>query len=270
MTFLTYASVETVWSGRHVGRLACPVFWSKLAGIDNQYRDSGNNCLFNLDCRYAGCEDMDLGRFFRAVRKGDVQTVRRGLDAGVDVRARRTWLCWYEQTSLHVASWYGKTEVAKLLIEHGADLKARDQDQLTSLHWAAWRGHTGTCELLIRHGADVMARDQRRAKCLAPAERTALSRWTYRTLPQNVSHSPGGRPALSRGKSRTASCTLPQNVPRKSMRISWPVLYQCDLTRCDITSGVLAKASVPIAPVSVGDVAPAVPGRAGIGCRGHN
>ncbi|KAI8490557.1 hypothetical protein Bbelb_318250 [Branchiostoma belcheri] len=54
----------------------------------------------------------------------------------------------------------------------------------------------------------------------SPAERTALSRWTYRTLPQNVSHSPGGRPALSRGKSRTASCTLPQNVPRKSMRIS--------------------------------------------------
>ncbi|XP_078674577.1 uncharacterized protein LOC144912759 [Branchiostoma floridae x Branchiostoma belcheri] len=103
---------------------------------------------------------MDLGRFFRAVRKGDVQTVTRGLDAGVDVRARRTWLCWYEQTSLHVASWYGKTEVAKLLIEHGADLEARDQDQLTSLHWAAWRGHTGTCELLIRHGADVTARDQ--------------------------------------------------------------------------------------------------------------
>ncbi|KAI8515775.1 hypothetical protein Bbelb_065880 [Branchiostoma belcheri] len=54
---------------------------------------------------------------------------------------------------------------------------------------------------------------QRRAKCLAPAERTALSRWTYRTLPQNVSHSPGGRPALSRGKSRTASCTLPEDVP---------------------------------------------------------
>ncbi|KAI8514407.1 hypothetical protein Bbelb_087310 [Branchiostoma belcheri] len=60
-------------------------------------------------------------------------------------------------------------------------------------------------------------RTPRRAKCLAPAERTELSRWTYRTLPQNVSHSPGGRPALSRGKSRTASCTLPQNVPRKSM-----------------------------------------------------
>ncbi|KAI8505657.1 hypothetical protein Bbelb_168460, partial [Branchiostoma belcheri] len=64
--------------------------------------------------------------------------------------------------------------------------------------------------------------NQRRAKCLAPAERTALSRWTYRTLPQNVSHSPGGRPALSRGKSRTASCTLPQNFPRKLMQIQKP------------------------------------------------
>ncbi|KAI8521926.1 NACHT, LRR and PYD domains-containing protein 12 [Branchiostoma belcheri] len=64
----------------------------------------------------------------------------------------------------------------------------------------------------------------RRAKCLAPAERTALSRWTYRTLPQNVSDSPGGRPALSRGKSRTASCTLPQNVPRKLMPLGYMVM----------------------------------------------
>ncbi|KAI8510753.1 hypothetical protein Bbelb_116690 [Branchiostoma belcheri] len=50
---------------------------------------------------------------------------------------------------------------------------------------------------------------QRRAKCLAPAERTALSRWTYRTLPQNVSHSPAGRTALSRRTYRT----LPLDVP---------------------------------------------------------
>ncbi|KAI8508061.1 hypothetical protein Bbelb_143010 [Branchiostoma belcheri] len=66
-------------------------------------------------------------------------------------------------------------------------------------------------DIVIGWVADGKAHLTRRAKCLAPAERTALSRWTYRTLPQNVSHSPGGRPALSRGKSRTASCTLPQN-----------------------------------------------------------
>ncbi|XP_019636860.1 PREDICTED: death-associated protein kinase 1-like [Branchiostoma belcheri] len=133
---------------------------------------------------------MDLDTFYTAVQKGDVQTVRRGLDAGVDLRAQRRWsnrtalhvasehgrtevaalLIEHgadlkagdddDQTSLHVASRYGQTEVAALLIEHGADLEARDGYQDTPLHEAALGGHTGTCELLIRHGADVTARNE--------------------------------------------------------------------------------------------------------------
>ncbi|XP_019636854.1 PREDICTED: uncharacterized protein LOC109479344 [Branchiostoma belcheri] len=101
---------------------------------------------------------MDLDTFYTAVQKGDVQTVRRGLDAGVDLRAKRWWDS-SSQTSLHVASRHGRTEVATLLIEHGADLEARGWYHNTPLHEAALRGHTGTCELLIRHGADVTARD---------------------------------------------------------------------------------------------------------------
>ncbi|XP_078689232.1 death-associated protein kinase 1-like [Branchiostoma floridae x Branchiostoma belcheri] len=101
---------------------------------------------------------MDLDKFFAAVERG-VQTVRRGLDAGVDVRAKSTWDIW-ERTSLHVASESGQTAVAELLIKHGADQEARDRIQNTPLHDAAYRGHTGTCELLIRHGADVTARDK--------------------------------------------------------------------------------------------------------------
>ncbi|CAH1270821.1 DAPK1 [Branchiostoma lanceolatum] len=101
----------------------------------------------------AGSDDT----FYSAVREGDVQTVRRGLEAGVDVRVKRIW---YGLTSLHVASRYGQTEVAELLIENKADVDARDYSQFTPLHRAAGRGHPGTCELLIRHGADVTARDQ--------------------------------------------------------------------------------------------------------------
>ncbi|XP_078689039.1 death-associated protein kinase 1-like [Branchiostoma floridae x Branchiostoma belcheri] len=136
---------------------------------------------------------MDLDTFYWAVWRGDVQTVRRGLDAGVDVRVKGKWDVWDDQTFLHVASKHGQTEVAALLIEHGADLEARDKLDQTSLHvasdcgqtevaalliehgadletrgWAesrplhraAYRGHTGTCELLIRHGADVTARTE--------------------------------------------------------------------------------------------------------------
>ncbi|XP_078594977.1 uncharacterized protein LOC144872558 isoform X2 [Branchiostoma floridae x Branchiostoma japonicum] len=133
---------------------------------------------------------MDLDTFFTAVQEGDVQTVRRGLEAGVDVNAKRDdWLGEY-QTSLHVASQYGQTEVAELLIKNGANLEARGRldwtplhvasvtevaelliknganleargwDQSTPLHKAAAGGRTGTCELLIRSGADVTTKDK--------------------------------------------------------------------------------------------------------------
>ncbi|XP_078608413.1 uncharacterized protein LOC144880222 [Branchiostoma floridae x Branchiostoma japonicum] len=68
-----------------------------------------------------------------------------------------------DQTPLHAASWVGQTEVAELLIEHKAEVDARDiYREFTPLHVAAERGHAGTCELLIRHGADVMARTKDR------------------------------------------------------------------------------------------------------------
>ncbi|XP_035678814.1 GA-binding protein subunit beta-2-like [Branchiostoma floridae] len=109
----------------------------------------------------AGSEEMDLDKFYWAVEKGDVQIVRRGLEAGVDVNVKRDWRHWNDSTPLHVASKYGQTEVAELLIEHKAEVDARAELlQSTPLHWAALMGRTGTCELLIRHGADVMARNK--------------------------------------------------------------------------------------------------------------
>ncbi|CAH1270802.1 DAPK1 [Branchiostoma lanceolatum] len=106
----------------------------------------------------AGSEEMDLDTFYTAVEEGDVGTVRRGLEAGVDVRVKRKWGGLGDQTSLHVASEHGQTEAAELLIEYKADVNARDESQFTPLHLAAFWGHTGTCELLIRHGADVTER----------------------------------------------------------------------------------------------------------------
>eukprot|EP00058_Branchiostoma_floridae_P002023 XP_002587511.1 hypothetical protein BRAFLDRAFT_99404 [Branchiostoma floridae] len=143
------------------------------AEVDARDEVSRNNCVListrtvwlvvpNLTIWEAGCEEMDLDTFYRAVQEGDEQTVRRGLEAGVDVNVRRTWRGWDGQTPLHVASYNGQTEVAELLIGHKAEVDARSGQQDTPLHWAALMGHPGTCELLIRHGADVMARNKDR------------------------------------------------------------------------------------------------------------
>ncbi|XP_019620315.1 PREDICTED: death-associated protein kinase 1-like [Branchiostoma belcheri] len=94
-----------------------------------------------------------------------METVKRELQAqeGVKVRVKssREWDFVDDQTPLHVASRHGQTAVAELLVQHGANLEARDGLlQQTPLHIATKQGHTATSEVLIRFGADIMAQDK--------------------------------------------------------------------------------------------------------------
>ncbi len=53
----------------------------------------------------------------------------------------------------------GRTEVAALLLERGADIDAKGVFGGTGLHWSAIKGHRETVELLLSHGADLSVRD---------------------------------------------------------------------------------------------------------------
>eukprot|EP00435_Cladocopium_sp_Y103_P070755 s254_g36.t1 len=64
--------------------------------------------------------------------------------------ARRTWL----NSMLLQAS---NASMAKLLLEHGADVEAAQTDGGTALMCAAQGGHEAVANLLIQHGADVRA-----------------------------------------------------------------------------------------------------------------
>ena len=44
------------------------------------------------------------------------------------------------RTSLHRASERGHVDLARFLIEHGADAAAQDEDWTTPLHWASKQG----------------------------------------------------------------------------------------------------------------------------------
>jgi ankyrin repeat protein len=67
-------------------------------------------------------------------------------------------------TPLHLASFFGHEEVAKILLARGADVNARSRStrfakENTPLHAAAANRQVGVAEVLIAHGADVNARD---------------------------------------------------------------------------------------------------------------
>ena len=62
-------------------------------------------------------------------------------------------------TPLHVAVLKGHKETAELLIQHSAEVNAKDNDGETPLHDAALKGQTETAELLIDKGADLYAQN---------------------------------------------------------------------------------------------------------------
>jgi ankyrin repeat protein len=60
---------------------------------------------------------------------------------------------------LHLASSYGYMDIARILVEHGAETTTRSDDGQTPLHVAASYGNLEISRILVEHGADVTARD---------------------------------------------------------------------------------------------------------------
>lgn len=58
------------------------------------------------------------------------------------------------------ATYKGRTEVATLLMDRGADVNAHGNYHLSSLLWAAGRGYLHIAEALIQHGAKVNVGDK--------------------------------------------------------------------------------------------------------------
>ena len=61
------------------------------------------------------------------------------------------------RTPLHLAALKDRRGGGAILCKAGADVDARDNNDLTSLHKAAVSGHSGMVQDLIKHGAAVNA-----------------------------------------------------------------------------------------------------------------
>ena len=92
------------------------------------------------------------------VRSGDLQAVKEQLANGVDINAGDNE---FGVTALAWAALLDDMEIAKFLIEKGADVNAKSRDGSTPLHSAAFLGHAEIAELLIQKGADVNPKNHR-------------------------------------------------------------------------------------------------------------
>ncbi len=94
----------------------------------------------------------DLG-LFEAATLGDVRVVRQKLAEGADMDDRGD----DGYGLLHLAAWFGRLDVARLLLEKGADpnIVALNESRVTPLHSAVAARHRDLAALLLALGASA-------------------------------------------------------------------------------------------------------------------
>jgi ankyrin repeat protein len=94
--------------------------------------------------------------FHKAVVEGDHETVKIGIESGMDVNVKGGF---FERTPLSTAASKGHIKILELLITKGAEVDKKDSFKVTPLHRAARSGHKSVSELLISKNANVNAID---------------------------------------------------------------------------------------------------------------
>jgi len=82
-------------------------------------------------------------------------SVRFLLEHGAEVNARNRW----DETPLHVACRLGHAKVSFILLTYAADINAQDRSGRTPLNWACRSGSLETVNLLLLRGADPQIAD---------------------------------------------------------------------------------------------------------------
>jgi len=71
-----------------------------------------------------------------------------------------------EETPLSVASRQGYSEVARVLLEHGADTETRDKSDYSPLEWSSVDGHVEVVRVLLENHADLNFLDENNCTAL--------------------------------------------------------------------------------------------------------
>src|ERR1035437_9720990 len=109
-------------------------------------------------CSLASCgRNHDVGRIHDAAQRGDLKKVKAILKDNPDLVFSKDAV---GATPLHYAAIWGRKDVVKLLLAHGAEINAKDNLGRTPLWQASdYKDEKDVAELLLAHGAEVNAKD---------------------------------------------------------------------------------------------------------------
>jgi outer membrane protein assembly factor BamB len=99
-------------------------------------------------------EEVTADVFRRAARNGDLETVKKGIESGIDVDAKSA----YGATALFFACDRGQEEVVNYLLEQGADPNVKDTFyKATPVTWSTMQDNQNITLSLLEHGGDFEA-----------------------------------------------------------------------------------------------------------------
>lgn len=108
--------------------------------------------VLSISIPFSGCAPFPP--LYTAVHKGDIKKVTKLLNEGADVNMGTS----FDETltPLHNAAFFGHIDIARLLIERGANVNAQDFSRDTPLLLAIGEGgHDDVARLLIEKGANL-------------------------------------------------------------------------------------------------------------------
>ena len=97
-------------------------------------------------------------RFLKAAKDGDLKKIKSMLNKEINIKTLIKSVDKENNTALILASKFGYNEIVKILIENGADVNFRNNDNSTALIEAS-SFYYEVVKLLIENGADINAKD---------------------------------------------------------------------------------------------------------------